>query len=304
MNDCDTTGNGFSRTETVETPKEILRRRFPRLFVFLRTLKRSLLRQSQVDALGQTAPRVRIDIRNRLFRPLKAGYASGPLSQEGRSYDEYYQEDARRHTSSYGLQFVDAVCSNFSFRSILDAGCGSGIVVREFLKRRYLARGIELSDWVVKTGCPELYEGGIVQIGTLEDLPYKDNAFDLVFSSDVLEHIPERSIPRVVSELVRVAKRDLFLSINLRPSADNNAYHVTLRSRAWWEKTFADAGAVANVSLVRKLQKTSPGKSDREIVEMGPARSITVEMEWFFEQAPYSFEGELEPWVFAFSVGR
>lgn len=236
----------------------------------------------------------------RSFDPLSSGYKFLHNEKLANAYNKYYKTEPQRYESSYGLKFVDDICRIYKFKTVLDAGCGAGIVVREFRKRGYQVRGIELSDWVVENNCLDLYEKGLVQVGALGKLPYKNNSFDLVFSSDVLEHIPERSIPFVISELIRVSKHDLFLSINLRPSSENNAYHITLKSREWWTQKFVEAGAKVNFEVVKKLQKRRPGASNGEILELGPAKSLLSEMDWFIKDEPYSFQGELEPWIFAF----
>ena len=59
-------------------------------------------------------------------------------------------------------------------------------------------------------------------------------------------------IPKVVSELVRVTKGDIFLSISLRSSNEDPpppaepTVHVTVRPRWWWIKKFAACGCVEN----------------------------------------------------------
>jgi SAM-dependent methyltransferase len=234
----------------------------------------------------------------RQFDPLHDHYH--PPVVDSATYDQYYREAQHRFESSYGMSFIRDVYRNLDFRTVLDAGCGSGIVVRHFLSKGYVARGIELSEWIVQTQCPDLLQDGIVQIGSLEDLPYHDNSFDLVFSSDVLEHIPEEAIPRVVSELVRVSRRDLFLSISLRPSSMNNKYHLTLRPREWWESRFTDCGVSVNHELVDRFQKRILGASNLEILKSGCSPGLLDELSWFVEQEPYSLHGEFEPWFFAF----
>jgi len=257
-----------------------------------------------VRRIGYTGRSLYNRLRHGSFEPLKK-VAHRPHSSTRRElYNSYHQAQAYRYTTSYGAQFLDLVCRHYRFASVLDAGCGGGIVVRSLLHRGYLARGIELSDWVVKRECPDLLDMGIVHIGSLDKLPYKDSSFDLVFSSDVLEHIPVASVSTVASELVRVCRHHLFLSINLRPSSDNNAHHLTLRPREWWENVFAEAGATKNGPLVAHLQKTKPGATNREILEAGPAQSIVHEMDKFLQEEPYSFHGELEPWIFAFAVRK
>jgi ubiquinone/menaquinone biosynthesis C-methylase UbiE len=60
---------------------------------------------------------------------------------------------------------------------------------------------------------------GYVEPGILTNLPYEDNSFDLVFSSDVLEHIHPEEADIVISELIRVSRRHVFMSISLKARA-------------------------------------------------------------------------------------
>jgi 2-polyprenyl-3-methyl-5-hydroxy-6-metoxy-1,4-benzoquinol methylase len=246
--------------------------------------------------------RVRNQRLARQFNPLHGDYQTPEVDSS--VYDQYYQEAQHRYEDSYGRRFIKDVCRNLDFNTALDAGCGSGIIVRYLRAKGYVARGIELSDWIVHTQCADLLQDGAVQIGSLDKLPYRDNSFDLVFSSDVLEHIPEDVIPQVVSELVRVSRRDLFLSISLRPSSMNNKYHLTLKPREWWERRFLDCGVSVNRELVDRLQKKSPGTNNFEVLKAGCSPGLLNEMSWFVKQEPYSLNGEFEPWFFAFHKPR
>ena len=57
---------------------------------------------------------------------------------------------------------------------------------------------------------------GYVEPGILTNLPYEDNSFDLVYSADVLEHIHPEEADIVISELIRVSRRHIFMSILLK----------------------------------------------------------------------------------------
>lgn len=94
---------------------------------------------------------------------------------------------------------------------------------------------------------------GFVEPGILTNLPFEDNAFDLVYSADVLEHIHPEEVDAVVKELVRVSRRHLFLSISLKghtkaTGADDTEAnrHTMLRPKTWWDAKFAEYGAVVN----------------------------------------------------------
>ena len=68
---------------------------------------------------------------------------------------------------------------------VLDAGCGTGRNLHEYA-RLGQAEGIEPSQTAVDY-CRE--RGLAVQQAGLESLPFEDGRFDIVFASDVLEHV-------------------------------------------------------------------------------------------------------------------
>ncbi|HEY1566653.1 MAG TPA: methyltransferase domain-containing protein [Solirubrobacteraceae bacterium] len=84
---------------------------------------------------------------------------------------------------------------------ILDAGCGSGRTLVELTDYGEVA-GIELNS-----DAAELARGrglGEVQVGRLEELPWADEAFDLITCLDVIEHVPDDAA--ALGELRRVAR--------------------------------------------------------------------------------------------------
>lgn len=213
-----------------------------------------------------------------------------------RFYEDYWKVD--RGSYSYG--FIPQACECFEFQSVLDAGSGNGQVVRGFLERGKDAKGIEISSRAIWEHCPDLLEKGRVINGSLTELPFDDNSFDLVFSSEVLEHLTEEDVSQAAKEMVRVAKSNLFMTIALRPSQHNNAYHVTIKPRAWWEDLFCAQGCVVMKDIVNKCQARMPQATTRQIIEAGPAIKFIHELDWFMEDPQVDLKGELEPWFFAF----
>jgi 2-polyprenyl-3-methyl-5-hydroxy-6-metoxy-1,4-benzoquinol methylase len=86
--------------------------------------------------------------------------------------------------------------------SVLDAGAGRGIMV-DWLRqgrapRAVEAVGIELSGVAVDSSpWPELKRNGTLVRGSLDAIPWPDRHFDLVWSNEVLEHIPAAQMPAV-----------------------------------------------------------------------------------------------------------
>ncbi len=73
--------------------------------------------------------------------------------------------------------------------------------------------------------------------GSLLQLPYEDNFFDVVFSFQVLEHIPPADLPQAIAEVARVLKSGgLFIPsvpTTIRPMSSAHFQHFT-------EKTITD----------------------------------------------------------------
>lgn len=120
--------------------------------------------------------------------------------------------------------------------------------------------------------------------GSLDAIPYPDSHFDLVWSFEVLEHIPSQKLPAVAHELARVSRGTLAMTISQRLAGaddpDAPHLHVTCRPRAWWDNLFADAGCVPHLELLAVLWRRELGLP---LASQDPA--------W----APLS-----EPWIFAY----
>jgi len=84
---------------------------------------------------------------------------------------------------------------------ILDAGCGSGRNMVE-LARYGTVTGLELADASVARA-RERAVGEVVQ-GTLDEMPFADERFDLAVSFDVIEHLDDDR--RALRELRRVVR--------------------------------------------------------------------------------------------------
>jgi ubiquinone/menaquinone biosynthesis C-methylase UbiE len=89
-----------------------------------------------------------------------------------------------------------------SSKSMLDVGCGRG----------YWANRIADDTKLKVTGCDVLdhvdIKGDYVK-GSIQNLPFKDNQFDIVFASHTIEHV--RDLPKAISELKRVAKKQVII---------------------------------------------------------------------------------------------
>ncbi|MEE8431188.1 MAG: class I SAM-dependent methyltransferase [Candidatus Desulfatibia sp.] len=107
---------------------------------------------------------------------------------------------------------------------ILDIGCGSGRHTCAALQcKNVLAVGVDINfDDVIEADNRIEYHAkfgnhgggtGVISVADTLDLPFKDNFFDFVICSEVLEHIHDHRT--AVSEIIRVLKpgRNLMVSV-------------------------------------------------------------------------------------------
>jgi len=92
-----------------------------------------------------------------------------------------------------------------------------------------------------------------------------EKSYDLCFSINCLEHIPESSIDNVIREMARATKRG-FHGIHMTDSPyeehdiDYDSTHVTLHPMAWWVERFKAVAPEYPVIIMheRELQYTKP----------------------------------------------
>jgi len=88
----------------------------------------------------------------------------------------------------------------------LVVGSASGELVGALRERGIDAFGIENNRFIHARTPKALKKFN--KLGSIADMPFKDNAFDVVFET-ALCHVPERQVARAVRELHRVAKTGL-----------------------------------------------------------------------------------------------
>jgi SAM-dependent methyltransferase len=139
---------------------------------------------------------------------------------------------------------------------LLDLGCAGGGLVRSFLEDGCVAIGVEgsdvpkrfrLAEW---DNCPHhLMTGDLTHPFAIRDRMGHSLVFNLVTAWEVLEHIPEKSVPVLVRNVSsHLSPGGYFIgSVDTAPDGDpltGAVYHQTLRSKEWWLEQFVEAGFV------------------------------------------------------------
>jgi ubiquinone/menaquinone biosynthesis C-methylase UbiE len=129
--------------------------------------------------------------------------------QQRRGNREYYDEFAagyedERHHGYHALidrLELDCVRPYVLDKRVLEAGCGTGMILKELNTMAALAVGLDLSTGMLHKARAR---GLNVVHGTVTDLPFGDGEFDLACSFKVLAHVEH--IERALSEMARVVR--------------------------------------------------------------------------------------------------
>jgi 2-polyprenyl-3-methyl-5-hydroxy-6-metoxy-1,4-benzoquinol methylase len=146
--------------------------------------------------------------------------AVGAPVPTGNTFDKYGSTNPVVRRLMAGFErTLDELFTQAAPRSVLDVGCGEGILTEQWARRLDSGRvvGIDLEDpklereWAAREARSNLE---FTAMGA-EHLQYGGDEFDLVAATEVLEHVPEPQ--RVLAEMARVARRHLIVSVPREP---------------------------------------------------------------------------------------
>ena len=144
---------------------------------------------------------------------------SPPLVPTGNTFDKYGSSNPVVRKLMTGFHSaLDELWGRAAPESILDVGCGEGVLTAEWAERLGDKRivGIDLDDpklraeWERRTR-PNLE----FRVEEATSLSFADDEFDMATAIEVLEHVPEPEA--TVAEMARVANRRLLVSVPREP---------------------------------------------------------------------------------------
>jgi ubiquinone/menaquinone biosynthesis C-methylase UbiE len=120
-------------------------------------------------------------------------------------YDDFSAWYERERAGGYHALIdqieVDAVREFARGGRVLEAGCGTGLVLDRLARVAREAHGFDLSPGMVAKARAR---GLSVSLGSVTQIPFRADSFDLVCSFKVLAHVPD--IERALRELARVTR--------------------------------------------------------------------------------------------------
>jgi 2-polyprenyl-3-methyl-5-hydroxy-6-metoxy-1,4-benzoquinol methylase len=137
----------------------------------------------------------------------------------GNTYDKYGSTNPVVRRLMAGFErTLDELFSAAAPTSLLDVGCGEGVLTQKWAQRLAPNRvvGLDLEDPVLQQEWTTRTEPNLeYRVQKAERLPFADGEFDVATAIEVLEHVPDPE--HTVAEMARVAQRHLIVSVPREP---------------------------------------------------------------------------------------
>ena len=121
------------------------------------------------------------------------------------------------------LDWIDSI-ARLPGKSVLDVGCGGGILAESMAKRGARVKGIDLSDRALKVAQLHLLETKLAvdyEQVSVEDVAAREPArYDAVTCMELLEHVPDpAAMVRACADALRPGGLAFFSTINRNPKS-------------------------------------------------------------------------------------
>jgi len=137
----------------------------------------------------------------------------------GNTYDKYGSRNPLVRRMMAGFEgTLDELFRAADPRSLLDVGCGEGVLAQRFARQMPERRvvGIDLEEESIQAGWAQ-HAAPNLRYMTMraESLPFAENEFDAASAIEVLEHVPDPA--HTLGEMARCAQRHLLVSVPREP---------------------------------------------------------------------------------------
>jgi ubiquinone/menaquinone biosynthesis C-methylase UbiE len=137
----------------------------------------------------------------------------------GNTYDKYGSTNpvVRRLMAGFERD-LDELFALAAPRSVLDVGCGEGVLVQRWARRLGEGRvvGIDLEEDSIQAGWERHRAPNLeYRVMPADTLPFGADEFDLVSAIEVLEHLPDPE--RTLAEMARCSRGHLLVSVPREP---------------------------------------------------------------------------------------
>jgi ubiquinone/menaquinone biosynthesis C-methylase UbiE len=191
------------------------------------------------------------EIREYYERQGKFGNHQKEMYETGDSFTRYWQNKRRIIVE----KFVEDLIEQGKANSLLDVGCAEGLYTRFLAHRREYSIGLDISRPKLIRAKSYCYHKNVQFIlASAENLPFRDNSFDIVLCIDVLRCV--KNLFKAVNELFRVSRKYIIIqsATNLRNFGRITPRDYSSIKEEFHTKPFAGAvWSISSAGLIRTL---------------------------------------------------
>jgi len=192
-------------------------------------------------------------------------------------YEELDWENLSEKVLKEKIQIIKDVIPK-EVKTILDIGCGNGVITNE-LGKYFDVTGLDRSEKALSFVKTKKLKA------SCDNIPVENNSFDLVFSSELLEHLTDEIFYKTVEEIKRITKKYILITVPFEENIEkaliqctecgfiyNRSYHLRSFSlkklisyfeefKFIFSKTFGIKVRYYNPFIVKLKHKISPSVS-------------------------------------------
>ena len=191
-----------------------------------------------------------------------AQYFTGEWRDEGNNYSL----ETRRVIEARNPQLIK---ETFEPRRVLDLGCGPGALMHLLHELGVDVDGIDFAESSTRLASPEVRDR--ITIGSVTDPTLKPaNAYDLVISREVLEHLTVLEVKQAVTNMVRMTSKFIYVTTRFHPAPatlldfnqqdDLDPTHITLLNKDLLRLMFVLEGCRSRPDLEAKMDWGNKGR--------------------------------------------
>ncbi len=143
---------------------------------------------------------------------------------------------------------LEYLIKKFKIKSFLDIGCGKGGMVFNAINKGLFARGVEGDKDSIPVDCPLIYN-----VDYRNSYLNFQHQFDLAWSLEVLEHIPEKYLKNVFKDFHNCK----FVIFTAAPPGWGGEGHVNERDEKYWKEKFLKEGFKFDQKTTNQIRKIS-----------------------------------------------
>lgn len=156
-----------------------------------------------------------------ILAPIYLSLSHRNYLEMGRQWDKIFKQYGKVFTKPQeDIPRITKLFKKKGVKRVLDLGCGSGRHTVYLAKHGFEVYGLDISKTGIKISNEWLKKEKLranLKIGSIyEKLPYKDNFFDAIISTQTLHHARIEKIRKLIKEMERVLKAGGLIFVTVR----------------------------------------------------------------------------------------